>query len=509
MRWADLFGRTLRDVRPGGGPGVALAQRASLARWVGEECCLLPLGHRALTRLHASLGRVLPEGELVGAAPGATTEGWYGLLSAEVQSYRQLPVGLSAERWVRLELDRPLGLAKPRWTPTRQWLWAAGTPALVEEGHERWGRALSAWAREAGIDLHPTECGAYLGWAVWHADGPLDYLTCPSCGYAAERGSARFDRGQPAEAALAPLEPVMTPGADTIRALAEQLRVPARQTLKALFLSTVDRELVVIVLRGDLEVSPEKLERASGQGRLQPADEDQIRRAGAEPGFGSPVGLRTRIRPADPGLWVVGDISLPAGVNYVAGANRPDTHYTGVNYPRDFAVTTFADIAAARAGDPCAACRAPLEPKRGFWVARWEALPGFRYTDEAGKPQDGAGGLGTVLMLPLLAATLASSGPAQGPRWPAGIAPIDVYVVVLAPWEGLAAWADGLEHHGHVVLIDDRAASAGVKFADADWVGARLRVTISARSLAAGGVELDWRGEAPRVVPADAVLGLL
>lgn len=508
MRWGDLFGRTLREVGTGGGPGAGLAQRAALARLAGEACNLLPLGQRAVDRMEASLRAALPPAAAVGLAPGASAEGWHSLVSSEIQSYRQLPASLSASRWARLDVDRPVGLARPRWTPSLQWLWAAGDPVLAGEGRDRWNLALEGWWQDAGLEIHRTEWGAHVGWAAWHAEGPQDYLTCPSCGYAAERVTARFDRGKPGDTALAPLEPVSTPGADTIRALADQLRVPARQTLKAVFLTTPEHELILVVLRGDLEVSPEKLDLVLGRAGLRPADEGQIHAAGAEPGFGSPVGLRTRSLLTEPGLWVVGDLSLPAGSNYVAGANRPDTHLIGVNYPRDFAVTTLADIAAAKAGDPCPECQLPLETRMGFWVARWETLPSFRYAGEAGKPREGAIGLGTVFLMPLLAALLAPHDAGHGLRWPAGTAPVDVYVVVLAAWGGLTDWVVDLEGRGLVVLVDDRAASAGVKFADADLIGARVRITVSARSLAAGGVEVARSGEAPHVVPVADVAGL-
>ncbi len=509
MRWTDLFGRTLREAGPGGGPGAELAQRAALARLGADDCTLLPLGQRVVDRILVALRKALPAAEAIGLPPGAATDGWGALLASEVQSYRQLPTSLIADRWVRTDAEHPLGLAAPRWTRALQWLSASSGSTPAEEARDRWSQALEGWCQAAGLAVHRAERGEGDGWAVWHPDGLEAYLACPACAYAAARAAARFDRGQPDRTSPAPLEPVATPGADTIRALAEQLGLSTRQTLKALFLSTPDNELIAVILRGDLEVSPQKLERVLGQRGLVPADERLIRAAGAEPGFASPIGLKVRAQPNDAGLWVVGDLSIPAGANYVAGANRPDTHLTGVNYPRDFVVTSLADVAAARAGDPCPECHSPLEGRTGFWVARWDPLPGFSYTDEGGRAQQGEGRVGTALLIPLLAALLTQQDPQRAPSWPAEIAPLDAYVVVLTPWEGLSDWVAALERRGLAVLVDGRAVSAGVKFADADLVGARLRITVSKRSLADGGVEVLRPGESPLVVSPEQAAALL
>jgi prolyl-tRNA synthetase len=242
---------------------------------------------------------------------------------------------------------------------------------------------------------------------------------------------------------------------------------------------------------------------------LKAASEAQIRAAGAEPGFGSPVGLSVRPRLHDPGIWVIGDLSLPAGLNYVAGANQPDVHLVGVNYPRDFAVTTLADLAQANVGDPCPECRAGFEARRGYWLAHWQALADFEYADETGHPRPGSAGVGTALLAPILAAILAAQSPGQPTNWPAGLSPVDVYVIVLAAWEGLESWTRGLERRNVKVLVDDRTVSAGVKFSDADLVGAPVRVTVSGRSLEAGGLEVARRGEKAKVLSPDEVAALL
>ncbi|MGQ9854157.1 MAG: His/Gly/Thr/Pro-type tRNA ligase C-terminal domain-containing protein, partial [Candidatus Oleimicrobiaceae bacterium] len=58
----------------------------------------------------------------------------------------------------------------------------------------------------------------------------------------------------------------------------------------------------------------------------------------------------------------------------------------------------------------------------------------------------------------------------------------------------------GLQEAGLEVLWDERNESAGVKFADADPIGCPARVTLSNRSLAAGGAEVKARWEKERQI---------
>ncbi len=85
----------------------------------------------------------------------------------------------------------------------------------------------------------------------------------------------------------------------------------------------------------------------------------------------------------------------------------------------------------------------------------------------------------------------------RGIIWPKSIAPFDVHLVLLGDGakERAAAkklYAD-LMKRGVEVLFDDRAVSAGEKFADADLIGAPLRVLVSAKTVAAKKVEVKER----------------
>src|SRR5439155_1849359 len=186
-------------------------------------------------------------------------------------------------------------------------------------------------------------------------------VLCEACGYAANRQVARIDHpAPPAEDAL-PLEEVATPGTNTIATLAAFLDVPATRTAKAGFYVTGDGRLVTAIVRGDLEFNETKLANAVGVTTgLRPATVEEIRAAGMEPGYGSPIGAHDTV--------VVVDELVARAANLVPGANKTGFHYRNVNVGRDFTPDQVVDLVNARAGDPCPTCGKPLVLRKGIEV---------------------------------------------------------------------------------------------------------------------------------------------
>ncbi|MEW6569101.1 MAG: proline--tRNA ligase [Chloroflexota bacterium] len=338
-------------------------------------------------------------------------------------------------------------------------------------------------------------------------------LICDACGSMANRRVARFRKtGTPAEAAL-PLEKVSTPGTTTIEALARFLDVPVSRTAKAVFLMASVGEggeshdrLVFVVIRGDLEVNETKVANALKARQLRPAREEEIRAAGAVPGYASPVGLSDAL--------VLVDDSIPGAANLLAGANEENYHLRNVNYGRDFQAQIVADIATARAGDACAECGAPLRAERGVEVGNILQLGTF-YTEAMGctfQDRDGVerpiwmGSYG-IEVGRLLACLAEHHHDEAGLVLPVTVAPYPVHIVALAGGEEEAERLyASLYKAGIEALYDDRAESPGVKFADADLIGLPLRLTVSRRSLERGGVELKpRRGEGSETLPLEDI----
>jgi prolyl-tRNA synthetase len=217
---------------------------------------------------------------------------------------------------------------------------------------------------------------------------------------------------------------------------------------------------------------------------------------------------------------VVLDDSIPDSPNLVAGANESGYHLLNTNYPRDYAADLVTDIAAADEGAACPDCGHPLKMNRGVEVGNIFKL-GTRYSDALGctfLDQDGAqkpvvmGSYG-IGVGRLLACVAEAHHDDHGLTWPITIAPFQIHMVLLrgkgAPLAEATAntlYTD-LQTAGMEVLYDDRDESPGVKFNDADLIGIPIRITVSERALAQGGLELKLRRETTRdIVPIDEIV---
>jgi prolyl-tRNA synthetase len=181
----------------------------------------------------------------------------------------------------------------------------------------------------------------------------------------------------------------------------------------------------------------------------------------------------------------------------------------------------------ADAPHTCSVCGTPYEQVKGIEVGntfdldtKYSTAFGFTFTDADGAARPvimGCYGIGTTR---LVGAIAEANHDDRGVIWPASVAPFDVHVVAIpskdaeasqetfAQAEGVVAQLEGARYD---VLYDDRTSvSAGQKFADADLIGIPWRVVVSARSMAAGGVEVKARaGGGPRTVPTADLLSAL
>ncbi len=332
-------------------------------------------------------------------------------------------------------------------------------------------------------------------------------VICDSCKSASNRQVAQVRKATPASEAPLPLEEVATPNAPTIEALAAQLHIGQEQTAKVVFFVDREERLIVAIVRGDDDVEETKLTNAIGARDLRPAREEEIRAGNMVPGYASPIG-------ASRALVVVDDLAA-ASANLVAGANREGYHLKNVNIPRDFTPDHIVDIASVKSGDRCLTCGDPLRLEKGIEVGnifklgtRYTAALGAEFLDEGGVKRPiimGSYGIGIGRAVACIAEAHHDE---KGLAWPVAVAPFDAHVALLGASKDprveasataleAAAVAAGLE-----LLVDDRNESPGVKFADAELLGAPWTVTISPRSIDAGGAEMTRRTDGERsVVP--------
>jgi prolyl-tRNA synthetase len=301
---------------------------------------------------------------------------------------------------------------------------------------------------------------------------------------------------------------IATPGVTTIEALAEMLGIDEAATSKAMPVVKTDGTLVLGLVRGDDRLSEAKLVSAL-ESDYRPATDDEIRAAfGAGGGSLGPVGVD---------LEIVADETLRDG-QFVAGANRDGWHLLGVQAGRDYD-PRFADIREAREGDRCATCGGALRFQIAIEVGhifkfndRYSRPLGATFLDEDGTEKPLIGGSYGVGPARVMAASVEQSHDENGIVWPASIAPYDVHVLALhgGAEEVLTAAvsvAESLSAAGYDVLLDDRDERPGEKFADADLIGARLRVIVGKRTLEDDSVDVRRRdGSSEGRVAASDVL---
>lgn len=443
------------------------------------------------------------------------------LVSSNVQSYRDLPLLLYQIQTKFRDEPRPrAGLIRVREFIMKD-LYSFDTD---EEGLSRsYNKMLQAYQNiyaRCGLPARLVEAdsGAIGGkdsheFIVIAESGEDEVISCANCKYSANVEKAQSTKEKVAGDEPLPLEDVSTPGIATIEEVANFLKIPRSHTLKAVFYSA-DGRLIFVVIRGDLEVNEVKLKNVLKCSELRMATEAEVTEAGIVAGAASPIGIS--------GIKVIADDSITTGTNFIAGANKPETHLRNVNYPRDFKVDLITDIARARAGDRCPKCGGELSSSHGIEVGHTFKLGTFisqkmgaHFIDQGDLSRPIVMGCYGIGLGRLLAAGIEQNHDDKGIIWPLAIAPYHIYLCPLYlenPQVAITAeklYTD-LEGQHLEVLFDDRKESPGVKFNDADLLGIPVRVTISPRTLEKNSVEVKWRSEKePQLLPLEeAVLRL-
>jgi prolyl-tRNA synthetase len=333
-------------------------------------------------------------------------------------------------------------------------------------------------------------------------------VLCEACGYAANRQVAPTVAPGPAAEDLLEVEEVETPDTTTIDALATFLGVPASRTAKATFFVTGDGRFVVAIVRGDYDVNETKLVNAiEATGGIRPATVEEITQRGMVPGYGSPIGARDAV--------VVVDELAARSPNLVAGANRTGWHLRNVNVPRDFTPDVITDIANVREGDACPSCGSPVILRNGIEVGnifklgtKYTAALGAEYLGEDGERHPIVMGSYGIGLGRNVACIVEAHHDDKGIKWPEEVAPYRAHLVALGANKKpeVTTIADRLHDLAkaagpqHEILYDDRDESPGVKFADADMLGMPWILTVSPRSLEAGGIEVKERETGEKTV---------
>ena len=305
----------------------------------------------------------------------------------------------------------------------------------------------------------------------------------------------------PRPSATQPMSLVPTPNTRTIAALSALLGVTAAQCVKTLLVEGSAGDVVALVIRGDHELNAVKSQKLPGVASpLRMAGAERVRTAiGADPGSLGPVGFK--------GLLYV-DHAAAQLADFVCGANQNDMHYRGVNWGRDLPEPESVDIRNVQAGDPSPTGRGTLKVARGIEVGHIFQL-GQLYSeamnasvlDEQGKAIPMFMGCYGIGVTRVVAAAIEQNHDANGILWPEALAPFQVVLVPINYQKSTLVQekADELYRDfnaaGIDVLLDDRDARPGVKFADSELLGIPHRIVIGERTLMAGKLEYRQRRE--------------
>ncbi|NUT46824.1 MAG: proline--tRNA ligase [Saccharothrix sp.] len=318
-----------------------------------------------------------------------------------------------------------------------------------------------------------------------------------------------------------------TPNTPTIESLVDFLNADtdrsftAADTLKNVLVKTrkpgdAEWELLAVGVPGDREVDLKRLEAAVSPAEVSLLEEaDFARNPFLVKGYIGPAALQAN------GVRYLVDPRVVRGTAWVTGADKADHHVVDLVVGRDFTPDGTIDVAEVREGDPSPDGKGVLVAARGIEIGHIFQL-GRKYADafqlDALGPDSkpiritmGSYGIGVSR---LVAAIAEQSHDERGLIWPRNVAPADVHVVVAGKDETLLAGGEKLAGElsaaGLKVLLDDRKASPGVKFADAELIGVPT-ILVVGRGLANGLVEVKDRrtGEREEVPVADAVAHLL
>jgi prolyl-tRNA synthetase len=437
------------------------------------------------------------------------------LARREIHSYRQLPFMVyQIQTKFRDEPRSRGGLVRAREFTMKDGYSFHADQADLDAYYPRVYQAYLNIFERCGVEVVPVEADpGLMGGAASHEFMALNdagedtLILCDSCDYASNAESAQARRDATSGEPPKPLEEVATPRMTTIEEVADYLGVMPEQTLKAIFYMG-GGEVIFAIIRGDLAVNEAKLARLIGVSDPRLSTPEEVEEAGITAGYASPVSFEGTVR-------VVADQSIQLGSNFVAGANKEGYHLRNVNYPRDFEVDLMGDIAAIKDGDPCLRCGGPLRSARGIELGhifklgtRYSELLGASFLDVHGESRPlvmGCYGIGTGR---LMAVVVEQGHDDRGIVWPPAIPPCQMHLIALGAAGETLEMAESLYEDlttkGYEILYDDRDENAGVKFNDADLIGIPLRLTVSPRSLSAGGIEAKLRSAAEKeIVPQE------
>jgi len=354
--------------------------------------------------------------------------------------------------------------------------------------------------------------------------GEETIVYCEQCNYAAniEKAECLNSKLHITDSKLKDLEEVFTPDVRTVDEVSKFLNEDKLKFIKTLVYvvenesSVVDTSIksnktvegiIVVLVRGDLEINETKLKEKLGINEIRLAENDFIEKTfGVEVGFLGPVNLVPDLKLQIKNFKIVADKSVESIINGISGANKKNFHLKNVNIGRNYKPSMVEDLRNITQEDQCPRCgEYGLKFSKGIEVGHTFKL-GTKYSqsmkatflDENGKEINFVMGCYGIGVSRIIAASIEQSNDNDGIIWYPTIAPFMVYLIPIDYKDKeIKDVTDKiyslLISKGVEVLLDDRDERAGIKFKDADLVGIPLRITISKKLLVENKVEICVR----------------
>ena len=429
------------------------------------------------------------------------------IVRREIKSYRQLPILLyQIQTKFRDEVRPRFGIMRGREFMMKDAYSFHADEKDTQHTYHQMAKAYTKIFDRCGLKFKQVQADSgTIGGSFSHefavlADSGEDEIGfCETCDFASNLEMAESKPPSPSAPPSTPqdLKEVETPGKKSVKEVAGFLNLPAQQIVKTILLEN-ENGLVTGLVRGDHEINLVKMKNLIGCEWLQPAGEKAFsKHPELHRGYIGPVGLD---------LPVYADHEISVLHDFVTGANKPSTHFTGVQVQRDLKIEKFGDIRTVQAKDPCPRCEdGKYQVKRGIEVGHIFIL-GTKYSsamkavflDQHGKENALVMGCYGIGVGRAAAAAIEQNNDERGIIWPRNLAPFQVIIIpVNYSNSDLKNACDTLynrlQETGIETLLDDRSDRLGGKLKDADLMGIPLQIIIGPKSLSAGQVEIKIR----------------
>ncbi|MBT3514891.1 MAG: proline--tRNA ligase [Nitrospina sp.] len=429
------------------------------------------------------------------------------IVRCNIKSYRQLPITLyQIQTKFRDEVRPRFGIMRGREFTMKDAYSFHTTEESTRETYSNMANAYSQIFERCGLSFKMVEAdsgtigGNFSHEFVVLANSGEDSIGfCDSCDYASniEKTEAKNPPEVSEPASLEDLMEVATPQKKTIEEVTQFLRVPQKKLIKTIIFET-EQGLIAGLVRGDRGINPIKLKKLVNCEWLIPASEELITKTiGLPCGYLGPVGIK---------LNIFADKEVSLMFNSITGANKLDTHLTGVQFSRDLNVKKVGDIRNVNEGDSCVKCDSgKLKVKKGIEVGhifilgkKYSESMQALYLDNQGKEKPMIMGCYGIGVGRTAAAAIEQNNDEKGIIWPVSLAPFQAVILPVNFSDNTiysaakkiykTLWKLGVE-----TLLDDRSDRLGAKFKDAELLGIPMQIVVGLKNLDEGKIEIKLR----------------